>query len=155
VDDTHFVVFFLQWNFVPHYPLYRVVSAASDDHSYYDELVQFAYAFGVLVDVVLTVLSIGEFRTAYANILCTLRIGLEASDAQFIGHLIIVAATYCWSFLCYYLLWSALPLFINTILFDLHVAVAIPVMIVGSFYFGHLIAAEYLKRFTKRKKFAD
>ncbi len=150
--DTNIVLFFLQWNFLPHYPLYRVASGAFDDHSYYDELVQFAYAIGVLFDIVITVLSIGQLRTAYANILCALRIGPEAADAQFLGHLIILAATYCWSFLCYYVLWHALPLFINTIMFDLHVSVAIPVMIVGSFYFGHSVAAEYLKRFAKRHK---
>ena len=103
------------------------------------------YAFGVAVDIVVAALSVFDLRKVYALLLATMRIGLESASVQFLGQLAILALTTLWALFSYYVLWRVLPLPINTMLFDVHVSVAIPVMILGSFYISHLIADRYVK----------
>lgn len=153
IEERGALVFWLQWLFVPHYPLYRIASRAFDSHTYYDDIIQLVYAVGVIVDVALAVLHLGGLRTLYAKILCSMRIGLEASDLQFIGQLAILALTLAWALLCYHVMWRVLPLRLNDALFDVQVSVVIPFMILGSFYFSHVIAARYWKWATPQKKY--
>jgi hypothetical protein len=138
-------VFWLQWLFVPHYPLHQIASKAFDSHTYYDDIIQFVYAFGVVVDILVAALSVFDLRKVYAMILAAMRIGLESASVQFLGQLAILGITTIWALFSYYVLWRVLSLPINTMLFDAHVSVAIPVMIVGSFYISHLIADRYVK----------
>lgn len=153
IDEPGALMFWLQWLLAPHYQLYLIASKAFDSHTYYDDIIQFVYAFGVLVDVILAFLHFGRLNSVYARILCVLKIGPEASDVQFLGQLALLALTLLWALFCYYVLWRILPLPFNNMLFDVHISIVIPVMILGSFYTSHVIAARYSRWATPQKKY--
>jgi hypothetical protein len=138
IDETNIVVFGLQWLFVPSYPIYQVVSKATDAHSYIDELAQFVY--GVCV--------IGEVIGAAGAIIVMFVAGIDPQIRQLISlkalinqQLRVLSFAIVSAIIGYYVLWWIIPLFIKTIFFYIQVYFLMPLVVLGAPFLPFIIVA--------------
>jgi hypothetical protein len=138
IDETNIVVFGLQWLFVPSYPIYQVVSKATDAHSYIDELAQFVYGGGV----------IGEVIVAAGAIIVMFVAGIDPQIRQLISlkalinqQLRVLSFAILSAIIGYYVLWWIIPLFITTIFFYIQVYFLMPLVVLGAPFLPFIIVA--------------
>ena len=129
IDETNIFVFGLQWLFVPSYPLYQVVSKASDEHSYMDELAMFVYGAGILSDIIGWMVIFGKGKGVASVV--------ETSAQQ----LVLALFLFSWALFSYYIMWWIIPLFLKTIVFYIYIYLVYPVIILGAFFIAPLAAA--------------
>ncbi len=143
-------MFGLQWVFVPEYPLYQVVSKASDAHSYIDEVAKFVYGTGTLVGVCTWVRMLMKWKELWTS----LRRDYEKKYPgrftkkfffEMIYHTICLTAIqmillsacfFCYAALHYYVIWFLVPLFFNTFVFYFHISMFIPFTVLAINIYG-------------------
>jgi hypothetical protein len=128
IDETNIFVFFLQWTFFPSYPIYQVVSKASDAHSYIDEVAMWVYGSSTFFEVIaiLGALSVTFFGGGMpANVRNALGFGSYITTPS-----IVCTIAFVYAYISYYIFWWFTPLFVSTIFFYLQVYVFMPLMVV-------------------------
>jgi hypothetical protein len=134
-------VFGLQWLFVPSYPLYQVVSKASDAHSYIDELATYILGAGAVGEVIILAVAIAfMFFGKEMGIPKEVRqhVNLKPIMKQQLAGFTfaVVMAT-----LSYYIFWWITPLFVTTIIFYFQVYVIMPLAVLGGALLPFIVAA--------------
>ena len=164
IDETNIFVFGLRWVFVPEYPLYQVVSKASDAHSYIDEVAKFVYGIGTLVGACSWIMMLIRWKELWTSL-------RRDYEKKYPGHftkkfffekifdtirltsitiILLSLCFFCYAALNYIVIWWIVPSFFNTFVFYFHIFLFIPFTVFAILlglisYFGpqHFQAARY------------
>ena len=139
IDETNIFVFGLQWVFVPEYPLYQVVSKASDAHSYIDEVAKFVYGTGTLVGVctwVMMLLTLNKKDPRHFTKTFFFEQIVQSILLTSISTIFLSLCFFGYAALNYYVIWWIVPLFFNTFVFYFHIFMFIPFTVFAIIIYG-------------------
>ncbi len=148
IVGTNGFTFFVQWLFVPSYPIAQMMTNANDANSWMDEMLRAVSAIGVIVDVAVLI----TFVVGIVQIILLFNKSQDPND-YYKGFIVLVLYTLLTPIVlplvalaAYYFLWFAIPSAVVTIGLYLQIYIVMPGILV---FLGFLVVISFLEDFHK------
>ncbi len=148
IVGTNGFTFFVQWVFVPSYPIAQIMTNVNDDNSWMDEMLRAVSAISVIVDVAVLI----TFVVAIVQVILVFNHNMDPFDYY---KFIAVLAMYTLltpivlplvALAAYYFLWFAIPSAVVTIGLYLQIYIVMPGILV---FLGILVFFSFCEDFYK------